>query len=209
MKKWLPYVIAVVLGVGVAVLAFGPGSSGKGKGKKAPEEKQLQGPTSYGDQGSSVISVVGDTRTPADVVADGKAHPLPEPGTLRPLNQSEIDQAAKLARPFNKHYAYVAAFWNRAAQLVGPTDKELLSECSAMAKYLRDQGRLADADLDPAAVIAKEKALTTKIRGSVSGNSELDGVLNYIDASGQAVLDGNDPTTVPKPAKPASTTAPQ
>src|SRR5262245_20089563 len=130
MKKWLPYVIAAILGIGVAVVAFGPTSSGKGKSKK-PEEREIQGPTSYGDQGSSVISTVGDTRTPADKVAEARANPIPEPGTLRPLNKSEIEQAAKLARPFNKHYAYVAAFWNRAAQLVGTSDKELLSECTA------------------------------------------------------------------------------
>jgi hypothetical protein len=210
MKKWLPYVVAAVLGVGVAVVAFGPGMSGDGKEKPAKQakregrdgkaEKKSVTQKDMGADGFDITHVEGETRTPAEIVAEAKANPPPPPGTLRPMNEAEIKHEARLARPFNQHYAYVASFWNQAARLVGPADSDISRECSAMARYLRDQGNLNE-ELDVAAAIAKEQALIAKVRSSAPGNSELDAVLNYIQASSQAVLDGNDPTAVPKPGK--------
>ena len=126
--------------------------------------------------------------------------PSPPPGTLRPQNKAEIEHAARLARPFNQHYAYVASFWNRTAQLVGRADPALGKECSAMSRYLRDQGNLNDDAIDITGTIDKEKALIAKIRGASDASEELTGVLDYIEASGQAVINGQDPTTVPKPS---------
>jgi hypothetical protein len=201
MKKWIPYVIAAVLGIGVAVLAFGPGLGGAPAEKKAPAKKSEVG-KNFGDNGSAVIRPAGDDRLPSDVVADAEAHPIPPPGTLRPQNQAEIEHSARLARPFNMHFTHTASFWNRAAQIVGQHDADLGSQCGTMSKYLRDQSKLNDDELDAPAVIAREQALETKIRAAVKGDGELDGVLDYIHASGQAVLDGKDPTEVPKPARP-------
>ncbi len=205
MKKWLPYIVAAVLGIGVAVVAFGPGMGGASKEAPAKAEKpgkrKVQTAVDMGKDGVDVVRTEGETKTPAEVIAEGRANPPPPPGTLRPMNQAEIDHQARLARPFNQHYAYVAAFWNRAAQLAGPADSDLSRECSAMSRYLRDQGNLENEELDVAAVIAKEKALAAKVRAAVPGNEELGGVLDYIEESGQAVLDGQDPTKVLKPSQ--------
>lgn len=199
MKNWLPYVVAAALGIGVALIAFGPGMGGGGSSS-----------TSVSDDVEKVEKKVENVdnprylRTPEQVVADAKANPPPPPGTLRPQNKAEIEHAARLARPFNQHHAYVGAFWNRAAQLTVKDNPELSKECGAMARYLRDQGNLADDAIDVSGTIAKEKALTAKVRAVAGGNTELIGVLEYIDESGQAVLDGKDPTTVLKPSQKAA-----
>ena len=145
MKKWIPYVVAAVLGLGVAIVAFGPGLGGGEK--KAPvaakesAEKKVHKTVSFGDQGTAISRDPEDTRTPEEIVADAKENPLPPPGTLRPQNQAEIEHAARLARPFNKHFAHVSAFWNRAAQLTGGQNPDLSKECSSMTRYLRDWRR--------------------------------------------------------------------
>ncbi|MDP2305965.1 MAG: hypothetical protein Q8P18_08050 [Pseudomonadota bacterium] len=202
MKKWLPYVVAAVLGIGVAVLAFGPGLGG------GPSTATTAGdlPEKLEDGGRSVrtINNPGQGRTAEDVVADARANPLPPPGTLRPQNKAEIEHAARLARPFNQHHAYVGAFWNRAAQLVGKENPDLAKECGAMGRYLRDQGNLPDDSIDISGTIAKEKSLADKVRATAAGNTELIGILDYIEESGQAVLDGKDPTTVLKPSQKAA-----
>jgi len=203
MNKWVPYVIAAALGLGVALLAFGPGmrSTPKPATEKAEKaEKKPDANRDFGDQGFALSRDADEARTPEEIVAEAKENPLPPPGTLRPQNKAELEHAARLARPFNQHFAHVSAFWGRAAQLVGKADPELAKECSAMTRYIRDQGNLNDDAIDIPGTIAKEQALVAKLRASGVGDSELTGVLDYIDASGKAVLDGQDPTTVPKPS---------
>jgi hypothetical protein len=205
MNKWIPYVIAAALGLGVALLAFGPGMRSSAKPatpEKAEQDadKKPSGRKDFGDKGFAVFRKEDDTRTSEEVVADARANPPPPPGTLRPQNKAEIEHAARLARPFNQHYAYVASFWGRTAQLVGGADPALAKECSAMSRYLRDQGNLDDDGIDIAGTIEKEKALVAKVRGASDASDELTGVLDYIEASGKAVIDGQDPTTVPKPS---------
>ncbi|MES2643230.1 MAG: hypothetical protein V4850_27345 [Myxococcota bacterium] len=196
MKTWLPYVVAAVLGIGVALLAFGPGMGGGGSSTEGPDgvakvEKKVQ-----------TVDQLRYERSSAEVVADATANPPPPPGTLRPQNKAEIEHAAKLARPFNKHNNHVSAFWKRAAQLV--SDPELAAECGAMSRYLRDQASLADDSIDIAGTVAKEQELSKKVRAAANGNADLVGIVDYIDASTQAVLDGVDPTTVPKPGQTAA-----
>lgn len=208
MKKWLPYIVAAVLGVGVAVVAFGPGLSSSPKPKAettvAPEKKKTRTAVNMGSDGFDLVRTEEEAKTPAEVVADGKANPPPPPGTLRPMNAAEIAHKARLDRPFNQHYAYVASFWNHTARLVGGTNPELMREASAMARYMRDQGNLDGEELDVNAAIAKERALVEKIRAAGIESPVLDGVLDYIDESAQAVLDGKDPTTVLKPSQKAA-----
>lgn len=197
MKNWLPYVVAAVLGIGVAVLAFGPGMGG-GSSADAPDK------VAKVERKVETLGNRRDGRTAEEIVADAKANPLPPPGTLRPQNKAEIEHSARLARPFNRHYAHVGSFWNRAAQLTGKEHPELSAECGAMGRYLRDQGNLADDLIDVSGTIAKEKALAAKVRAAANANEELIGILEYIDESGQAVLDGKDPTTVLKPSQKAA-----
>jgi len=210
MQKWLPYLVAAVLGIGVAVVAFGPGMGSAPKERPAKAEKADKGEkkvrtvVDMGADGMDLVRTEGETKTPAEVVAEGRANPIPPSGTLRPMNEGEIAHAARLARPFNQHFAYVSAFWNRAAQLTGAAGSDLSRECSQMTRLLRDQGNLDDADMDVAGTIAKEKALVARIRSGVPSTPELEGVLTYIEESGQAVLDGKDPTTVLKPKQKAA-----
>jgi hypothetical protein len=196
MKKWLPYIIAAVIGLGVAVLAFGPGMSTPTKKARGERHKkvaeQVTAPMEGEEQGLS-RSRDGEPKE----VEVGKE--IPPDGTLRPLNKSEIEQNAKLERPLNKHFAYVNAYWNRATQLAGPGGSEISRECAAMARYLRDQSNLSDSALDSNAVISKELELVGKVRQTAPPSEELTAVLDYIQASAEAVRDGGDPTTVPKP----------
>ncbi|MDP2313903.1 MAG: hypothetical protein Q8P41_13435 [Pseudomonadota bacterium] len=209
MKKWLPYVVAAVLGLGVAILAFGPGMGGGDSTEKPPvaakgDKKKVQ-TVNFGEDGTAIARSPDETRTPAEIVEEAKANPPPPPGTLRPQNKAEIEHSARLARPFNQHFAHVSAFWSRAAQLTGKDNPDLARECSAMSRYMRDQGNLNDDAIDIAGTIAKEQALAEKLRAAADGNEELVGVADYITEASQAVLDGKDPTLVQKPsAKKAS-----
>lgn len=198
MQKWVPYTIAAVLGVGVAVLAFGPGT------ESGSEAQPIS--TTDATEVERTVENVGKTRyerTPEEVVADALANPAPPPGTLRPQNQAEIAHAARLARPFNQHTAYVGAFWNMGARLL-KDHPELQQEFAAMVKELREQARLENEDLDIPAAIAKERALVARARVVAAGDTELTGVLDYLDESTQAVLDGTDPTAVLKPKQKAA-----
>lgn len=207
MKKWLPYLVAAVLGIGVAFVAFNPGGKEEAPAaseKEPKKKKTVRTSVDMGADGFDLARTEDEAKTPAEVVAEGRANPLPPPGTLRPLNESEIKHQARLARPYNQRYAYVAAFWNRSAQLIGPTDMELARECSEMARYMRDQGNLDDRDLDVGAAFDKERALVAKLRAADPGNTELDGVLGYIEETMAAVVAGEDPTKVVKPHKKAA-----
>lgn len=200
MNKWIPYVVAAVIGLGVAFVAFMP-SAPKEKAKVAKVEK-AEKPTkivNMGDDGVDINRAEDATKTPAQVVQEAKDNPPPPPGTLRPMNEGEIRQAARLERPFNKHTAHASSFWNQAGRLLGSANPDLAQEVQAMVRYLRDQAN--EDEIDAAAIIAREKALTAKIRAGGFQDAQLDGILTYIDESGQAVLDGKDPTTVVKPTK--------
>ena len=200
MKNWLPYLVAAVLGIGVAVVAFGPGTGAPppSPSPEATDEKPGRKVVSYGEAGARVGDDGTESRTPEQVVSDARARELPEPGTLRPLNESEIAHKARLARPYNQRGAHVSSFWNRATQIVGTGDKALAAECSAMARYLRDQGNLNE-ELDAQAAITKELALVAKLRGVDPKNGELTLILDYLEASGNAILKGEDPLAVTKP----------
>lgn len=201
MNKWIPYVVAAVIGLGVAFVAFMPGAP-KEKPAKVEKVEKVEKSTRVVDMGKDGVDVVhsdDETKTPAQRVQEAMDNPPPPPGTLRPMNEGEIRQAARLERPYNKHVAYTASFWNQGARLISSANPDLAQEVSAMVRYLRDQSN--EDEIDAAAIVAREKALTAKIRAAGFQDAQLDGILDYIDASGQAVLDGSDPTTVVKPTK--------
>jgi hypothetical protein len=201
MKKWLPYVLAAV-GVGVAIVAFGPDTAKAPKKEKAERAEKVRKTVEVRDFGADGVRLGDDPstegRTPAEVVAEAKTREIPPPGTLRPLNESEIAHQARLARPYNKRQAHVSSFWMRATQIVGAKDPALAEECAAISRYLREQGNLNE-ELDPAAAVQKELALVQKLRAVDPGNAELVGILDYIDATGNALLSGQDPLAVEKP----------
>lgn len=202
MKKWLPYVLAAVLGIGVAFVAFGPDKTKAPKKEKVEKAETVRKTLEVRDFGEGGVRVgddpSADTRTPAEVVAEAKTREIPPPGTLRPMNESEIAQQARLARPYNKRQAHVSSFWMRATQIVGAKDPALAEECAAMSRYLREQGNLNE-ELDANAAVQKELELVKQLRAVDPNNAELDSILDYIDATGNAVLSGQDPLAVEKP----------
>ena len=201
MNKWIPYVVAAVIGLGVAFVAFLPSAS---KDKPAKIEKTVKTEkvgkiVNMGKDGASIARTDEETRTPAQIVEEAKANPPPPPGTLRPMNEGEIRQQSRLDRPFNKHIAHTSSFWNQAARLVSSANPDLAQEISAMSRYLRDQSN--EDEIDDKVIVAREKELTAKLRAAGFNDAQLDGILTYIEESGQAVLDGTDPTLVAKPTK--------
>lgn len=205
MKKWIPYIIAAVLGVGVAVVMFLPDtSSSKSKADKPAKSTVI---TKIDKDGMSMKRVPegGDPSAPSDAdrIAANRANGvLPaEPGTLRPLNEGEIAHAARTARSFNKHYVGVAVYWNRLGPLVGGTDPALAKECAQMDLYLRDQSKLSDDELNATDVITKELQLEKKVRTLGIDNPDLTAILDYINNSANTTLQGGDPTTITKPGK--------
>jgi hypothetical protein len=201
-KKGLPYVVAGLVGILVAVLLFGPGMSEPERKERAPKPTRAA---------SREEAPAAETRTEApeeeekpktseEVVRAYRENPPPPPGTLRPMNQAEIEQEARLARGFNQHYAYVASWWTRAAQIVMKKDPELGGQIAALEQTLRDQSNLNE--IDEFAVITQERALIRELQASELDSPELDAILSYIDQSAGVVLQGGDPTTVPKPKIP-------
>ncbi len=202
MRKWLPYVLAAVLGVGVAVLGFGPRTAGSGKERPERTGPSARAPLGEAPPKEPGVVLAGDgsgTEGPED-----EPPALPPPGTLRPQNKAEIAHSARLARPFNKHFDYTSSWWQRAGQLIGAEHPALAGEAGQIVKLLREQSKKDDDQLDQTAVIAREHVLIAKVRAAGVRSPELDKVLTYLQESGQAVLDGQDPAKVVKPVLPAS-----
>ncbi|MFZ5480701.1 MAG: hypothetical protein ACOZNI_28325 [Myxococcota bacterium] len=194
MKRWLPWVLAGIVGIAVAVLLFGPGLGG---GEDAPAEvAKAEKPRKKRTSGAE-----RETLTAEERVLEARENPPPPPGTLRPMNQAEIELAARLERPFNKHYAYTQSWWMKAAQLTAKHDPALAAEVAEMERILRDQSNLNDGEADLAGTLQKELDLVRKVKAADLGDPELDRVLGYIEQSAGVALQGGDPSTVPKPPK--------
>lgn len=200
MKKWLPYIVAAVLGVGVAALMFMPETS---TGKKAKVEEPKATVSRTIDEKGMRMKRVQEGQDPnaptaaSIAAADGS----PAPGTLRPLSPGEIAHQERKERPFNQHYVAVAPYWNKIAPMVGPTNMAFAKECSQMELYLRDQSKLPSEELDVNGTIEKEKQLEKKIRSLNIQNPELTSILDYIHLSGDTVIQGGDPNSIARPAK--------
>lgn len=200
MKKWLPYIVAAVLGVGVAALMFMPETS---TGSKTTEvEPTAKVSRTIDDKGMTMKRVQDgqDPSLPPAAVA-AAADGSPAPGTLRPLSPGEIAHQERRERPFNQHYMAVAPYWNKIAPMIGPTNMAFAKECSQMELYLRDQSKLVSDELDVNGTIEKEKQLEKKIRSLGIQNDELNSILDYIHLSADTVIQGGDPTSIARPGK--------
>ncbi|MSP54591.1 MAG: hypothetical protein EXR69_03155 [Myxococcales bacterium] len=202
MKKWLPYIVAAVLGVGVAVLMFLPDTSTGNKSSSDPAEKPRM-VTKVVDGKMTMNGGTPDAPSDAERISADRAKGVlaPEPGSLRPLNEGELARADRAARPFNKHYKLVAPFWSIMGTMVGPTDPEVARECAAMDLYLRDQSKLADDDLNAEEALQNELALEKKVRTLGIANDKLNSYLDYINNSAHTTIQGGDPSTIVKPGK--------
>ncbi len=202
LKKWLPYIVAAVLGIGVAVLMFMPDTA---TAPKKAADKPAGRPTIAAKVENGLTLNGGDGPTQSDaqrILAERLAGtPPPDPSTLRPQNAGELAHAERSARPFNVHYKLVAADWSSMAALVAPTSPDLAKECSAMDLYLRDQSKLADADLNTEEAIRNELALEKKIYALNIDNPALKSKLDYVNNVANTVFQGGDPAAIPKPGK--------
>jgi len=195
MRKWIPYVLAAVVGIGIAVVLLQPELTG---GKKSGGGAQGGKPSS---STTRVLEGTAVDRMRPDDAARVSSDPPPPPGTLRPMNPAEEAQQKRESRSFNQHTNRVQSYWLQAARLLGSGEPELAAECKAMMEYVREQSRLDEGELDQSGVIAKELELVQKVRGAASGNPELSGILDYIDSSANSVIQGGDPTAIPKPSE--------
>lgn len=199
MKKWIPYVVAVLVAVVIAAVMFlSPTTAEPTPSADAPAAKATTTTTSTGSSKKQVKSVFKDDQG-NPLMMDVPTGEAPPPGTLRPMSESELANQARRERPFNKHFARVGAFWNITARLVGPHDAEVSKEAQEMARYLRDQSRLSDEELAVSDVLQKELALEQKIRALGIQDDNLSKALDYINNSANSVIQGGDPAAVPKP----------
>ena len=205
MKKWLPYIIAALLGLGVAVAMFLPNTDTTAPKATTSGKSTFVKKIDKDGMTMKTVPEGGDPNAPSAAErasADRAAGIMPpEPGTLRPQNAGELAHAERTARSFNKHYMAVAVYWNRLGPLVGATDPAVAKECTAMDLYLRDQSKLGDDDLNVTDVLTKELQLEKKVRTLGIQDANLTAILDYINTSANTTLQGGDPTTIPKPGK--------
>jgi hypothetical protein len=199
MKKWLPYLIAAAVGVAIAVFMFMPTTSTPKKEEVAREPTVSRTTTTSSGEPMSAIEKL-EARDPAKASPE----PPPPPGTLRPMNQAEIEQQAREARPFNAHTNRVQSYWLQASKELSAVDADLAREAQGMMMYVREQSRLNDSELTLEEVIAKELALEKKIRERGFDNTKLTGILDYINSSANAVIQNGDPTKIPTPSQAAA-----
>lgn len=196
MPKWLPYALAVVAGLVAVVLMFGPGLG------EEPEEEPVAG--GEGAERRVVTRAGGDEAPGGEATAETPEgeilRPAP-PGTLRPMNKGESEALARRERPINKHYYHTSSSWVRLSQVLSKAgEKELAGDAGQISTFLQDQIRRGDDTLDVGATIARERDVIAKVRASgAASDAEVASILDYLDASTQAVLDGRDPSDIPKP----------
>lgn len=192
MKKWLPYLLAAAVGIGVAVLMFLPEEAPVGSGKVSTEA-----PAAQPGAGEAPMADLA----PSDPSSYRPDRP-PPPGTIRPMNEAEVRQQTREARPFNAHTNRVQTWWQLASRELYSNNPELATEARDMMTFVREQSRLDDGDVDIAAVVAKELALERKIRESGAVGTRLGLILDYINSSANTVIQGGDPAAIPRPELP-------
>lgn len=191
MKKWLPYVVAVVVALVAVVLLLRPTDT----------------PTAASPAGTTATTkTTTTTASPGEVEAPTEAAPAspgPEGATPdRPTTQAELNNAARQARPFNQHVDLVASFWGvagKTASTEGHT--ELAAEMDKMIDYLRTQRRQNDDSLDVGAVLQQEIVLAEKVKGAGLADPMIPGMMTYIIDTAKVTLAGGDPRTVTRPTR--------
>jgi len=193
MNKAIPYVVAGVLGLGAAWWFLGssgdaPAPAVEGATDAKPEARK---------RGGGADAPAGQDGEEGRGKPDPR-NPPPE-GSLRPLNQAELEHNARKERPFNKHYDHVSSFWRVCAMELAKSQPELARECGQMEEALRGRARQSNDELNAVAAMDAELALVEKL-SPVIGNDPTKGpMLEYIRRTAAAVKRGEDPLTVPRP----------
>ncbi len=193
MNKAIPYVVAGVLGLGAAWWFLGASSDKP----VAASEGNVDPMPGAGKRAGGADDPAGQEGEEGGAKPDPR-HPPPE-GSLRPLNQAELEQKARKERPFNKHYDHVSSFWRVCAMELAKSQPDLARECGQMEEALRGRARQSNDELNAVAAMDAELVLVEKLR-PVFGNDPAKGpMLEYIRRTADAVKRGEDPLTIPRP----------
>lgn len=190
MKKWLPYVVAVVVAlVAVGLLMRPTGSSSEGT---APEAAKTTKTT------TTTVSSSAEAEAPTEAAPTTPEGATPD----RATTPAELANAARQARPFNQHVDLVASFWGVAGKTASNEGHtELAAEMDKMIDYLRTQRRQNDDSLDVAGVLQQEIALAEKVKGAGLADPMIPGMMGYIIDTAKVTLAGGDPRTVTRPTR--------
>lgn len=192
MKRWLPYVIAVLLGVGVAIAMFWPSTS------TSPTTTGATSASAGASTSAKAPDPIGEAPGPADpgdpVGAGNGADAAPREAT-----KAEVANNTRRARPYNQHYQLVSSFWRQTERLAAAADAEIARECGTMEDLLRSQSRLNEDEADIAATLQKEIALAQKVKAANLPDGQIGRMMDYILASAQVTMQGGDPSTVHRP----------
>lgn len=191
MKKWLPIAVAGLVGVIVAGILLMPSDDAT---TPPPSAASMTTPANNPSRTTEPPTARGGT--PVSTAEEPPTEATPEPA--RPPNQAEVEADERSARPFNQHYYNVSAFWNQTIRLVAQGNPALGQEVRDLTKYMRDVSRLNDDEVSVNEALQKELDVITKIRSSVS-DPKVTPILDYIEASAKAAMQGQDPTQIAKP----------
>lgn len=192
--KWIPYVVVAVLAVAVAAWVFWPSGEGAGEGA---------GGTTAG--GTKPTPVATETRTEAEAMTRPGADPAAAGGerTVNPDRQPSVAEQAlaeRHARPVNKHFDQVSAWWKQTARYLEKENPALAQECAAFERTMREAARTGDATYDATALLNQEIALAQKVKSAGSKNPDVAAMMDYVVESAKVALAGGDASSVPKPA---------
>lgn len=195
MKRWLPYVIAVLFGVLVAAAMFWPSTSTTsrhGTASAGAASTPAATPSTVSTEGVPPESPSGTTAPPTDPAGATASPP-------RATTAAEVASAARRTRPYNQHYQAVASLWRQSERLAATDNADLARECGLMEELLRSQSRLNDDEADIAATLQKEITLAQKVKAAGLSDPQVGRMMEYIIETAQLTLQGGDPTTVHRP----------
>lgn len=180
-----------------------PGEAAAG-GKKGGKKASTSGaPGEAGEPSGNTLRPVsaGDPADPSTGSDRGVRSETKDPGQYRDPNKAELEQEARLARPYNKHVYTASSWWGRAAQILLTSNPELSKEIRENSAYMREMANLNGDQLKTEEVLAREAALLQKLQ-SAGGDAELRAITGYLEQSLKVTMEGGDPSTVEKPAIP-------
>ncbi len=180
-----------------------PGEEATGGKKGGKKKAGISGePGEAGEPSGNTLRPVsaGDPAAPAGPQT-GVRSETKDPGQYREPNKAELEQEARLARPYNKHVYTASSWWGRAAQILMTSNPELSKEIRENSIYMREMANLNGDQLKTDEVLAREAALLQKLQ-SAGGDAELRAITGYLEQSLKVTMEGGDPSTVEKPAIP-------